>query len=898
MDSSPHAAFHGKFKRLLEQFEKDVAAALDEVTGPFSTNKEHIASSTALSRVDVGNALLEDGNGGMDECVGTLLCQWSLPTDSRSEAVIEVVDAVQESPAKSSAHDWLLQSDSVEDGYDVGKGHVFMQSHANRSPAESNISLALPTYLADDTIAVVIPEMGHRKAAPIQQSTPSFCLEPEAGPRLEFEKVDQESVNPSVHSDCPSPTSRLRKEARSSVRNMRRPSHPYDRVSVLSQDVIPPPNHCCVLEPHEVKSTMWNHIIAFCVIYVCWVVPFKLGFSWWRPIKFVSFFGTLLDVVFWLDMIVSFRTAYVANGMLIKDPKLIAKQYLRFWFWIDIVANIPWEFIVGVFANKTTRKSLKLLKWLKLSKLLRLATWRKVLNVAEGRGQYMNVVVCSCTLIFAAHLTACTWVGTIEMCEAYPSNWEYSKDVREHVVIATAGLGWRCTQVALSAVYFEALHTGTSVILGHSVSVNSGFWSAASNNLTAFEGSIQSDTDMIGRSSAKWSVLFFLMTAWQLAGLVIFGYIVATLGKIVMLQNWREASFWLRWDAIQRELEEHGDRLPTELSRRIREYFRYRFQRAEYGALNLMDPQLLTPGIRSEVAVALHQRTVSEVAALSKVGPGVLAALCCSFQLQAFMTSDYIYRAGEPPLGLHIVESGVVELVTIRGEHVGFCEKKQVFGDTMTLAQLTGEFKGEEEALYLNVEAARAALTTRVLTAPMNDLRRICRDYPDFLRELVLDHQKRREVSACSVDNAQHGVAALEALDRFVSDQPFLRQSSGPLGTGRITVDLTSDSPYLSESEDGVRKSSKESSARKTSKEVFGVDPQPNFYRQGSKDACTMTHCQKHHDSSREACLVRRDSKDVGVMAEGVGPDDAEQSGEAQGGAARCVDDDLPVVSA
>jgi len=111
-------------------------------------------------------------------------------------------------------------------------------------------------------------------------------------------------------------------------------------------------------------------------------------------------------------------------------------------------------------------------------------------------------------------------------------------------------------------------------------------------------------------------------------------------------------------------------------------------------------------------------------------------------------------------------------------------------------------------------------------------------------------------------------------------------------------VDLTSDSPYLSESEDGVRKSSKESSARKTSKEVFGVDPQPNFYRQGSKDACTMTHCQKHHDSSREACLVRRDSKDVGVMAEGVGPDDAEQSGEAQGGAARCVDDDLPVVSA
>jgi len=62
----------------------------------------------------------------------------------------------------------------------------------------------------------------------------------------------------------------------------------------------------------------------------------------------VTLFRTLADLFYFLHVVIKFRTAYVApstrifgRGELVKDPKMIARRYLRSDFLIDLIAALP-----------------------------------------------------------------------------------------------------------------------------------------------------------------------------------------------------------------------------------------------------------------------------------------------------------------------------------------------------------------------------------------------------------------------------------------------------------------------------------------------------------------------------------------------------------------------------
>ena len=90
--------------------------------------------------------------------------------------------------------------------------------------------------------------------------------------------------------------------------------------------------------------------------------------GWHKPLSYV------FEVLFWCDMLFSFLTGFIEeNGEIRMSPRAIAIHYLRFWFIIDLVANIPYEAFSGTDASaKTARKSIKVWKLLKIPKLLRL----------------------------------------------------------------------------------------------------------------------------------------------------------------------------------------------------------------------------------------------------------------------------------------------------------------------------------------------------------------------------------------------------------------------------------------------------------------------------------------------------------------------------------------------
>ena len=69
-------------------------------------------------------------------------------------------------------------------------------------------------------------------------------------------------------------------------------------------------------------------------------------------------------------MILGFRRAFINDktGEHVMNPKLIAKNYLKFYFWIDLLGCIPFD----LFTNNSILPIISLLKTVRLLRFKRL----------------------------------------------------------------------------------------------------------------------------------------------------------------------------------------------------------------------------------------------------------------------------------------------------------------------------------------------------------------------------------------------------------------------------------------------------------------------------------------------------------------------------------------------
>lgn len=69
-----------------------------------------------------------------------------------------------------------------------------------------------------------------------------------------------------------------------------------------------------------------------------------------------AFFHKYLDLVFdfffFLDLIITFKVAYITSEFnILDDRKAIAKQYFSTWFFVDFLACIPYGTVSSIFLS-------------------------------------------------------------------------------------------------------------------------------------------------------------------------------------------------------------------------------------------------------------------------------------------------------------------------------------------------------------------------------------------------------------------------------------------------------------------------------------------------------------------------------------------------------------------
>lgn len=185
----------------------------------------------------------------------------------------------------------------------------------------------------------------------------------------------------------------------------------------------------------------------------------------------------LIMLVYTVDVVLGFRKAYLnRNCMEEKDPVLIAKRYLKFYFWIDLLAAIPYQ----AFSSKP---GLRFFALLKISRLIRINKILLVMRIDAKSRTKLKVVYLVLSTVILIHWITCYllvhfknhWVrvhpmrqagSTYEDLKAIAAPWDHDYWIPP-VDVARAKSGFY--QLSPDLMYTQVFYYVVLLILGNDV---------------------------------------------------------------------------------------------------------------------------------------------------------------------------------------------------------------------------------------------------------------------------------------------------------------------------------------------------------------------------------------------------------------------------------------------
>lgn len=172
-----------------------------------------------------------------------------------------------------------------------------------------------------------------------------------------------------------------------------------------------------LMKPENYLRFVWELFVMFFLIILGFLLPYINAFE---PDN--QDLSTSIDIasisIFSLDIAINFNTGFYEKGILIMDRAKIFKNYLTFWFWIDIITTIPIDQFIGLKHSSASNPSsllkyIRVVRVLKLIKLIRLTKLKVMIIKIKDRISnkkllsYITVFKLLLYLFLVAHFYAC-----------------------------------------------------------------------------------------------------------------------------------------------------------------------------------------------------------------------------------------------------------------------------------------------------------------------------------------------------------------------------------------------------------------------------------------------------------------------------------------------------------
>lgn len=243
-----------------------------------------------------------------------------------------------------------------------------------------------------------------------------------------------------------------------------------------------------ILEPMGRSRLAWDVLWCVGLVYDIWINSFTLFFLERRSLpKAFEILNFIVVGFFLVDILVNFNTGYTDGHRTIRCRRRIAKEYMRFWFWVDLIAAVPVEyfmddrgsFLATVRAAKIP-KAAHLLKLLKVLRIVKVLVMKRRYDKAAGATRqlrlrrrssllaeflqrlerpltcFSRIVKGFLALAILAHFHGCAW-------EAGQPGWSLSEDMDSALANYYEAFMW--AYAALAAAEFGTTHSSGVQIL-------------------------------------------------------------------------------------------------------------------------------------------------------------------------------------------------------------------------------------------------------------------------------------------------------------------------------------------------------------------------------------------------------------------------------------------------
>jgi hypothetical protein len=177
-----------------------------------------------------------------------------------------------------------------------------------------------------------------------------------------------------------------------------------------------------IYHPCEPVRMWWDKVLMVILLYSLMSIPVSVclnvspapGSARWL-------FDLGVDVYFCIDIALTFGVGYINHdGLFVTNRCMIAWEYLKMWFWIDIGTSLPivsfLELVLtdpSIAAFLRVPRMLRIVRILRLLKLLRLMKLAKLMsswqNAHTDVGTLQRIMKLLAVVFFIAHTCACVW---------------------------------------------------------------------------------------------------------------------------------------------------------------------------------------------------------------------------------------------------------------------------------------------------------------------------------------------------------------------------------------------------------------------------------------------------------------------------------------------------------
>ncbi|MGA2974596.1 MAG: cyclic nucleotide-binding domain-containing protein [Spirochaetia bacterium] len=413
---------------------------------------------------------------------------------------------------------------------------------------------------------------------------------------------------------------------------------------------------------------VYNSFIIFAALAGTIVTSYRLTF---RIYDFDALYW-IITAVYLLDIPYTFNQSVKKGLTVYSDRRSIARLYLRGWFWVDVIAAIPFTWFFSIFSLWSPNAQIgvgavldlimvtKILKMAKISKVS--AIFNDIRESLSVNPALMRLVTFAFWFVTVVHLMACGWV-LIGASEAFrPQFDQYLRGVYWCVTtIATIGYG-----------------------------------------------------DYTPSHDSNLQIIYTVCV--MIFGVGMYGYIIGNVATLIANLDVARANYQKKMEEINDFL--HTKKVPGNLQNKVRNYYAYLWE-TQKSISSVSIAEELPHTLSMEILLFLNRAILEKVSFFKNANEIFIREIVQLLRPMVFLPDDYIIRQGEFGDCMYFLSNGDVEVV-VNGVRVATLGQGSPFGETALI-------QGEKR-----MASIQALTYCDVYKLSKNDFDALRGRYPDF----------------------------------------------------------------------------------------------------------------------------------------------------------------------